>query len=727
MSEPKQNRNVFDNEYDNDTWTEKEISLSSKVLVALGGITSLGGMIPLIIKNLSQSLFDFNVGPGFFVIFTIVYFGLPLVILIAWSQFTNRIVSPTGKDNNGENNGETKWRHFKRFPVTYRYKKLIWIHVLLIAIYLIFAIYLPNAYLLLWLSPLLFISTAIAIWTFTKRSYSNKKINVSWVKLFASGIILVFLITIWIIYARDIKKTLDLQGVETDLENEDYEKIAYVEETSARLNHIEDDLVNEVDRFYILSGMNAWNILSQQMTVFEDSVDLSAFKIESSIATLNSFIIDDDARLLAPKKDQYILEMLAKNDSLKKIVWQKRQLERRNNVKGNTNNANKVKTESTPKFFMPHNPFCKKHYKKVRNPDIDTNTNHFFLGRNVNQIFIAPSNDSAVLKKVLEPRINQMSNSLISAKKLEKEIKDTTLKHLNSINSIKDSSRIESLKHDIDILEYDIKKLEAIKEKEKPTFREILPLSYTIGDKIDFKMGMVNEHIDEMLDNENHRLFPDCFSHFIIFPPIDTTGTDTTCKNFYSVNWNKESFNEKEVRIYKDTLVNVVPNTCFCNQFDKNLNQKHSSFHNYDLIKVDDYVTLYAIRLTQEVKEKLAATMNRRNSKVLKDWIEGMYLPYAQRKTGKEIQTIGEETEWIWKEIKYMGIIISFATLLLLTLQYLELYDLKNYIINSQILKSDKDISPEDKENAKSRISDLNNKANYLLFPLTTTLTIVAV
>jgi hypothetical protein len=119
--------------------------------------------------------------------------------------------------------------------------------------------------------------------------------------------------------------------------------------------------------------------------------------------------------------------------------------------------------------------------------------------------------------------------------------------------------------------------------------------------------------------------------------------------------------------------------------------------------------------------------MNQYNSRVFKDWIESMYLPYAQRKTGQEIHTIAEDTSWIWKEIKYMGIIISITTLLLLSIQYLELIDLKNYIIHEQLLPKGPDSTLEEKQIAKGKIADLDQKANYLLFPLTTTITIVAI
>jgi hypothetical protein len=711
MSKPSDsnNKTVFDTDYDNDTWTEKEVSLSSKVLVAIGGITSLGGMIPLLITKLSQAFNGFEVGPWFFIIFTIVYFAGPLALLIGWSHFTNRIIHPTEKITKPWN-GFASWRRdFKMSPVTYRYKWIIWIHIFCIVVYLIIAIYFPNAYLLLCLSVILLIAPVMALWTFTNRVYKPKKLRLGVIKIISGVMLVIAGVAISCVYKKDISKNL-AEG-ENKLENDDYEKIAYVEEASDKLAHIENDLVNVADRFFIISGMNAWNVISQEMTYFEDSVDLSAFKIDSSIASLNNYVIDDDAASLPLKKDLYIINALAYNDSIKKTEYKIREEKRKEQAQDKKNqklNRNNIADKSNSlKFFIPHNPFCKHHYSAIRNPSsIDTANKTATLGEYYNQIFIAPNNDTATLQLVLANRKNQILNEFINLKTEELSTsKDLDTASMDSIKEVIESSN--------QIKKKDIKSL---------TKKELLFVASISGDKIDFKMGMVNGHLDEMLENGTHRLYPDCFSHFIIFPQSDSLQKDVKCKKIYSVDWVNHKNTPYNVGFSSESLPSDQLDSCFCLNLEKTLNQRYSSSYDYDKLFINDSLILYAIRLNDDLKEKLAVTMNRRNSRVLKDWLEGMYLPYAQRKTGQEIQRIGEETEWIWKEIKYMGIILSITTLFLLSLQYLELNDLKNHIINKKILSG-----TSDKETQKTKIAELNQKANFLLFPLTTTLTIVAV
>ena len=373
------------------------------------------------------------------------------------------------------------------------------------------------------------------------------------------------------------------------------------------------------------------------MTGFEDSVDLSAFKIDSTIAILNTFLINDNITYLPPLRDVYVAEKVF-------------------------NRPKSISQNDYIKYFLPHNPFCQHHKIEYHIPHKTGLTT-----KSTNQK--SKVNDA------------QYFNQLF----LDVQIDRTSYKHHK--------------------------------------------------DGIDYKMGIVNDLIDNMLAHKRHRLYPDCFSHLIISPNYiyEKLKSDNSNLNCSGINAIADRKNV-DLAEYKFTILsthytyNALPKKDTCTKYIlKNMLQKKSSFSKAILSNNKNTDTLLSINLSENLKAKLAATMNRYNSGRFKDWLETNYLPYAQRKAAQEIQTIGEETEWIWKEIKYMGIIISFATLLLLTLQYLELYDLKNYIINTQILPLENTISPEEKENAKSRISDLNNKANYLLFPLTTTLTIVAV
>ena len=525
-------------------------------------------------------------------------------------------------------------------PVTYRYKWIIWIHIFCIVVYLIIAIYFPNAYLLLCLSVILLIAPVMALWTFTNRVYKPKKLRLGVIKIISGVMLVVGGVAISFVYIEDISK--NLKDGESKLENEDYEKIAYVEETSARLAHIEDDLVNEIDRFYILSEMNAWNLLSQPMTVFEDSVDLSAFKIDSTISSLNAYLIDDNASFLPPQMDNYLVNRLSKNHEI-----------------GMENKERKTK------FFIPHNPSCKEHFGQQRDSlCVDTVNGSALLGQYYNQLFLATDQNISIMKDVLD---------------------------------LRESDTIPTKKAD------------------------------SLAHFIDFKMGMVNGHIDQMLTRKMHRLYPSCFSHFIIYPEFDTSAIKAKCRDYFSIDLNDRNTTNSQVIFYQVSLNRDNLDSCYRDYMNNLLDSNYSKKHIYNKIIIESSNTirqiLYGIRLNQNVKEKLAATINLRNSKVLKDWVEGMYLPYAQRKSAQEIQRIGDETEWIWKEIKYMGIILSLTTLFLLSLQYLELNDLKNHIISEKILSDEND----DKETQKDKIAKLNQKASYLLFPLTTTLTIVAV
>ena len=289
MTDLKSKRHNCDIDYDNDAWLgKKEIPFSSKLLVAIGGITSFGGLFPLAVEKTAKIMGTGSGDMDFFIVFSFGYFALPLVLYLFWIWLTDRVAVP-----NKENCPEKKTALSRLFngPITYRYNWFIIFHIIAISAYLAISIYCSEKE--IWISdplvlaPILLLAPIIAISTFKKRSFPHKKVtkNWSWI-LFVFGVVLAGFYLFQInMKNKDYIKTLDHKG--------EYAEITDVDNIKKNLSILEKRISNRVDRFFIKSAVQA-QVSLHDIESLPSIIDISQFHIDPYLEMLQRIMLEDE-------------------------------------------------------------------------------------------------------------------------------------------------------------------------------------------------------------------------------------------------------------------------------------------------------------------------------------------------------------------------------------------------------------------------------------------------
>jgi hypothetical protein len=335
MNEDKQSNTVYDKDYDKDTWLGKrETSFSTKLLIVAGGVTSFGSVFPLLLSKFDDF---FDNTQLFFLLFSIVYFVLPLALFLVWVWFTDRVVKPEKYSNTTNEKWFIKFnKRIVRYPVTYRYWWIIFIQMICVLFYLSLIIYSGLDYhdlgssfftILLLLGPVL-----LAASTFRERKYPNRKFGKGKVLVAASalGVVVVFMavflcindegsvhesqkgvshydeIIKWLNETEDDSK--DSVTIDNKIMN-DYDKIGEEEKIIKGLNRLEKKMSNLSERFNIKSRLKASfpQYLTSNYSIslgHKDSADIQRngskivvnpkFLVDSLIYGLSQLLLDNN-------------------------------------------------------------------------------------------------------------------------------------------------------------------------------------------------------------------------------------------------------------------------------------------------------------------------------------------------------------------------------------------------------------------------------------------------
>ncbi|MCB9190926.1 MAG: hypothetical protein H6602_04625 [Flavobacteriales bacterium] len=286
-SDSQKSNSALDTDYDNDSWLgEKEKTFSTKLIVALGGISSLGGVFPLFLDKaqfLIPSFLDSSV--WLFIFFSFGYFALPLAILGFWVWFTDRIAYP----NNWSPLKGFRIADWKNSPITYRYQWLIILQFLLVSLYLVVSIKYQFQYRTLFgfgFSLILFVAPVIGFLSMTKRSYPRRK---SPVKMGATMLLVVLLVSIYLGF-----KWRNSAG--HDASDGDYRKLVQVDLINRELQRLEKEILNMVDRFYIKSSVQAKVTLDTIQGVdVPTGFNANKYRIDASLRILGRILLEDES------------------------------------------------------------------------------------------------------------------------------------------------------------------------------------------------------------------------------------------------------------------------------------------------------------------------------------------------------------------------------------------------------------------------------------------------
>ncbi|MFT6844984.1 MAG: hypothetical protein ACJAUV_001174 [Flavobacteriales bacterium] len=295
MRDNKQLNSSIDKEFDNDSWlSKKEISMSTKLLVAAGGITSFGGLLPMIVEN-SSGLFESN-SVLFFMVFTITYFVMPLLLFVVWMFISDRVTNPDVKPKKGWRNMVS---YFNQLPITYRYMCLVLLHVVCIILYLTLTVGHVKSSHVSWINQitvLLVIAPILGAFTFRKREYKGIKINKRGVVALTSLIVLLVFTYIKInhqshdnqISANDYGNVIKVNDIFTALETTEHDL-----GSSIRRNKLTSDIWANLPENKINSGFN-----------FIDSYSLTYMKwLETTFLKENSMLLNNSIQFIQSNQD----------------------------------------------------------------------------------------------------------------------------------------------------------------------------------------------------------------------------------------------------------------------------------------------------------------------------------------------------------------------------------------------------------------------------------------
>jgi hypothetical protein len=248
MKSQKRTSTVYDKDFDSDNWLGKsEKSFSTKLLIAAGGVTSFGGLFPLILGQFDGLFRDVY---WLFLIFTVIYFALPLVLFLLWMWFSERVVKPEIQLNSNDSL-RTSWRdRVNEYPVTYRYWWLIFIQIICVFTYLTISLE-PGfdyhaGYHALW-ALLLLIAPILGILTYKQRNYPNRKFS-KWKVL--AGLVIVIILSVC--YLKN-----DEHDSSSKAQSDDYNKIGKVDKIISELGYQEKKTSKISELFYVKSVAQA--------------------------------------------------------------------------------------------------------------------------------------------------------------------------------------------------------------------------------------------------------------------------------------------------------------------------------------------------------------------------------------------------------------------------------------------------------------------------------------
>ncbi|MFT6845543.1 MAG: hypothetical protein ACJAUV_001740 [Flavobacteriales bacterium] len=287
MKSQKKTSTVYDKDFDGDSWLGKrEKDFSTNLLLTAGGVTSFGGLFPLILGH-----FDglFNDVYWLFLIFTIVYFALPLVLFLFWMKFSERIVEPDAHLNIHDGFITTWRKRIQEFPVTYRYWWLILIQLIFVFIYITISLKpgfdYHSGHHAFW-ALLLLVAPILGVLTYKKRIYPNRKF--SNLKVLGGFMLVTILSACYLMDDEDSANGLVQK-------KDDYNKIGEVDKIISQLGYQEKKSSKLSELFYIKSTVQASlppHISSPYFIQFTKKDTLYFDKIDSVIIVSNSFLVD---------------------------------------------------------------------------------------------------------------------------------------------------------------------------------------------------------------------------------------------------------------------------------------------------------------------------------------------------------------------------------------------------------------------------------------------------
>ncbi len=281
MAEDKPDKSALDVDYDQDSWLgQKEVSFSSKILAVAGGITSFGGLFPLLLDKMSAV--SGGAGIWYFVIFTVLYFAAPLLLFVIWTWISDRVVWP-----NQSWSWKQGWNYkaWKNSPVTYRFQWLIFIQSIVIVLYLILSIDVyagAEGIWLLALSSMLLVTPMVALHAFSRRKYEGQKITFS-------KIIFVFMV---LVIGTGTYLFRSSSQHKHDANKADYEQLVQVDYITNSLDSLEKYISNKVDRFYLKSSIQAKVTLGDRDSI-ESRFDFSEFYIDEALEDFDRLMLGD--------------------------------------------------------------------------------------------------------------------------------------------------------------------------------------------------------------------------------------------------------------------------------------------------------------------------------------------------------------------------------------------------------------------------------------------------
>lgn len=286
MSKSKEEaKSLYDIDFDGDSWLgQKEVSLSSKLLVSVGSITTLGGLFPSFLETLST----WNKGGNdqvLFLIFSICYLVMPLLVFLVWVWVTNRVVFPKTKKDEKGGTLNLFLKQFKSSPITYRYQWIVLLHALLVTFYLIVSLYLTKSspQVCLYSGLLLFVSPMLGLLYFTKRFYANRKITTPllWlILLLVFGIVFIYLYGV-------------IPNHTEQERSHDYNDLIKVNNIAKELDELEKEIDNHIERFYLKSAAQT-RVTLDSIQALPNYINIDQFKIDGYLKVLGKIMLEEE-------------------------------------------------------------------------------------------------------------------------------------------------------------------------------------------------------------------------------------------------------------------------------------------------------------------------------------------------------------------------------------------------------------------------------------------------
>lgn len=292
-----QGNSVLDRDLENDSWLgEKEKSFSSKLLFAIGGISSFGGLIPSFIEAASNTLPCIS-HQFWFLVLSITYLVGPLGLYLVWAWSTDRVISSNSEDD--------QWWSIKKVPITHRYFKLLICQTVLVSIYLIGTISFlkpDQDDFLIGSSIFLTLPGVLALYTFVQRDgYKPRFGRTKAIAAYTFIVTCIFCLMGIGLIDQDHKKLTekdeqkeyvkrDESGNEKD-EKWAYAKLVQVDRISKELQELETNVTRQVELFALLSATDATSTLTAKVSRTQSSF-AQHFGMDRHLTALGNMLIE---------------------------------------------------------------------------------------------------------------------------------------------------------------------------------------------------------------------------------------------------------------------------------------------------------------------------------------------------------------------------------------------------------------------------------------------------